>query len=285
MIDSLRITALYTYPVKSCAGIANEQVLLTPTGPLYDRRWMIGYDEGGKSYSQITQRDLPKLALVQPTLSGDSLILSAPGKSDLCIPLQDRALKLSRITVWSDTVKAHDEGDEAAEWFSDYLNVDVRLLRMPDDFVRRVDTRYSPEFAQVSFADAYPLLLISEASLENLNQKLAARGKPSLPMNRFRPNVVVAGCEPFAEDTWKHLSINGIVFEGVKSCARCVTTTVDQSRGEVVDKDEPLATLATFRRAAGGKVMFGQNVVHRGLGTLRVGAAVKIIPETVEQME
>jgi uncharacterized protein YcbX len=246
---------------------------------------MIGYDEGSSAYSQITQRDLPKLALVEPTISGDSLILSAPGKSELCIPLEDRAQKMSPITVWSDTVKAHDEGDEAAEWFSDYLNVDVRLMRMPDDFVRRVDPYYSPEFAQVGFADAYPLLLISEASLETLNEKLAARGKPSLPMNRFRPNVVVAGCEPFAEDTWKHFSIDGIPFEGVKLCARCVTTTVDQSRGEVLDKDEPLVTLATFRRAAGGKVMFGQNVVHRGLGTLNVGAFVEIMPEPAEQMD
>ena len=282
MNDMPRITALYTYPVKSCAGIAHAQIALTPTGPEYDRRWMIGYDEGGKALSQITQRDLPQLALVQPTISGDSLILSAPGKSDLCVPLQDRALKMSRITVWSDTVKAHDEGDEAAEWFSDYLNVDVRLMRMPDDFVRRVDTRYSPEFAQVGFADAYPLLLISEASLEDLNEKLVARGKSPLPMNRFRPNVVVAGCEPFAEDTWRRFSIDGIQFEGVKLCARCVTTTVDQSRGEVVDKDEPLATLATYRRRAGGKVMFGQNVVHRGLGTLKVGATVEVIPETAE---
>ena len=280
MSDQPRITALYTYPIKSCAGIAHQQFSLTPTGPMHDRRWMIGYDEGGKAFSQITQRDLPRLALVQPTISGDSLILSAPGKSDLCISLQDRAMKMSRITVWSDTVKAHDEGDEAAQWFSDYLNVDVRLLRMPDDFVRRVDTRYSPAFAQVSFADAYPLLLISEASLEDLNEKLGARGKSPLPMNRFRPTIVVTGCEPFAEDTWKRFSIDGILFEGVKLCARCATTTVDQSRGEVVDKDEPLATLATYRRAAGGKVMFGQNVVHRGLGKLRVGAAVEVVPET-----
>jgi hypothetical protein len=273
---TVQVTALYTYPVKSCAGIAHEQISLTPTGPLYDRRWMLGYDEGGRALSQITQRDLPRVALVHPVISGDSLILSAPGKRDLCVPLQDRALKMSRIMVWSDTVRAHDEGDEAAEWFGDYLNVDVRLMRMPEDFVRRVDTRYSPEFAQVSFADAYPLLLISEASLEDLNEKLAARGKSPLPMNRFRPTVVVAGCEAFAEDTWQRITIGSVPCEGVKLCARCVTTTVDQSRGEVVDKDEPLATLATYRRAAGGKVMFGQNVVHRGLGTLRVGDDVQV---------
>jgi uncharacterized protein YcbX len=275
MSQPIVVTALYTYPVKSCAGIAHEQVTLTATGPAYDRRWMLGYDDSERVLSQITQRDVPKLALVQPTITDDCLILSAPGKRDLSIPLQDRALKMSHISIWSDTVRAHDEGDEAAEWFSDFLNVDMRLMRMPDDYVRRVDPRYSPEPAQASFTDAYPLLLISEASLEDLNEKMMARGKPALPMNRFRPNVVVAGCEPFAEDEWRHITIGGVPCEGVKRCARCVTTTVDQRRGEVADKDEPLATLATYRKAQRG-VMFGQNVVHRGLGTLHVGDTVQI---------
>jgi uncharacterized protein YcbX len=277
MSQTLRVTALYTYPVKSCAGITHDQILLTATGPLFDRRWMIGHDEGEKALTQITQREQPKLALVQPTLTDDRLILNAPGKDSLHIPLQDRALSSARQKVWSDTVSGHDEGDEAAEWFSTYLGLEVRLLRMPDDTVRRVDMRYSPEFAQVSFADGYPALLISEASLEDLNEKMGARGKPALPMNRFRPNIVVAGCEPFAEDTWQHICVGAVPFDVVKSCARCVTTTVDQSRGEVLDSAEPLATLATYRKAARG-VMFGQNIVHRGLGTLHVGDGVEVLP-------
>jgi uncharacterized protein YcbX len=276
MSHLLQVTALYTYPVKSCASISHHQIELTATGPLLDRRWMIGRNEDEQTLSQVTQREQPKLALVQPTISEDMLILSAPGKDSLHIPLQDRALGSARQKVWSDTVQAHDEGDEAAEWFSTYLGLEVRLLRMPDDTVRRVDMRYSPEFAQVSFADGYPALLISEASLEDLNEKMMARGKPALPMNRFRPNIVVAGCEPFAEDTWQHICVGAVPFDVVKSCARCVTTTVDQSRGEVVDSAEPLATLATYRKAARG-VMFGQNIVHRGLGTLHVGDEVEVL--------
>ena len=276
MSQSLRVTALYIYPVKSCAGISREQIELTATGPLLDRRWMIGRDEGEKALAQVTQREQPKLALVRPTLTEDMLILSAPSKADLHVPLQDRMAESARQKIWSDTVQAHDEGDEAAEWFSSYLGIEVRMLRMPDDTIRRVDTRYSPEFAQVSFADGYPALLISEASLEQLNEKLAERGKPALPMNRFRPNIVVTGCDPFAEDTWKHICVGQVPFDVVKSCARCVTTTVDQSRGEVVDSAEPLATLATFRKAARG-VMFGQNIVHRGLGTLQVGDVVEVM--------
>lgn len=276
MNPTFEVTALYTYPVKSCAGIAHDQITLTATGPLLDRRWMIGSEEGDKALAQVTQREQPKLALVQPTITAGTLVLSAPGMSDLVIPLHDRAQSEARQKIWSDTVTAHDEGEEAAEWFSAFLGVPVRMLRMPDDYTRRVDTRYSPEFAQVSFADGYPLLLISEASLEDLNAKMAARGKPALPMNRFRPSMVVAGCEPFAEDTWQRFEVAGIPFDVVKSCARCVTTTVDQARGEVVDSAEPLATLATYRKAARG-VMFGQNVVHRGLGTLRVGDRVQVI--------
>ena len=248
MSQTIRISALHTYPVKSCAGIAHTQISIVETGPLYDRRWMLGFDDGDAVLAQVTQREQPKLALVQPAISGDSLMLSAPGMRDLCIPLQDRALDDARIKIWRDTVDGHDEGQEAAEWFSDFLKVAVRLVRMPDAFYRRVSPQYSPEPAQVGFADAYPLLLISEASLADLNEKMVARGKPALPMNRFRPNVVVAGCEPFAEDSWKRFVAAGIPFDVVKPCARCATTTVEQSKGAVLDSAEPLATLATYRK-------------------------------------
>lgn len=276
MPQTIRISALHTYPVKSCAGIAHQQISIVETGPLYDRRWMLGFDDGASLLTQATQRELPKLALVQPTMTADSLILSAPGQPDLCIPLQDRALQDARIKIWRDTVDAHDEGQEAAAWFSSFLKVGVRLLRMPDAFYRRVSPEYSPEPAQVGFADAYPLLLISQASLSDLNEKMAARGKPDLPMNRFRPNLVVEGCEPFAEDTWKRFVVAGIPFDVVKPCARCVTTTVEQSKGQVLDSAEPLATLATYRKAPTG-VLFGQNIVHRALGTLRVGDEIEVV--------
>lgn len=273
---NIQVTALHSYPVKSCAGIAHDQLTLTPTGPLLDRRWMLGSDEGGDVLAQVTQREIPRLALVKTAITDDSLILSAPDAADLIIPLQDRALSTSSIKIWSDVVQAHDEGDAASAWFSDFLNTGVRLVRMPDDYVRPVSKEYSPEPAQVSFSDGYPLLLISEASLEDLNERMAQRGAPALPMNRFRPNMVVSGCEPFAEDTWKRIIVAGVPFDIVKSCARCAITTVEQTRGEVLNKAEPLATLATFRKAPRG-VMFGQNIVHRALGTLSVGDAVEIV--------
>jgi uncharacterized protein YcbX len=174
------------------------------------------------------------------------------------------------IRIWDDVVHATDLGDEAARWISSFLGADCRVVFMPDDVVRPVDPRYAQPGDRVGFADAYPFLLISQGALGELNRRL----KSPLPMNRFRPNLVVDGVPPHAEDGWARIAIGGVMFEVVKPCARCVVTTTDQETGE--RGHEPLRTLATYRRT-NGKVHFGQNLIHQGGGELRVGDAVEVL--------
>ncbi|NPV67608.1 MAG: MOSC domain-containing protein [Anaerolineae bacterium] len=265
------ISALYIYPVKSCAGIRVECVELDRRGPKFDRQWMV-VDHTNRF---VTQREYSQLALVQTALSDESLVLTAPGLPPLSVPLAEHEGKLSEVVVWRDTCLAIDEGDTAGAWFSGLLKTRVRLVRMPDHFERLTSTEYTPEPGTLSFADGYPLLFISEASLDDLNRRLLARGQEPVSIDRFRPNVVLAGCLPYAEDTWQYIHIAGIRFDIVKPCARCVITTVDQSSGTIPVVGEPLATLATYRRGKNGGAMFGQNALHRSCGILRVGDVVE----------
>jgi hypothetical protein len=270
MNSPITITHLYTYPIKSCAAVAHERLALEARGPLWDRRWMV-VDGNGLF---ITQRELPRLALVQPNVEADMLRLSAPGRNDICLSLHGARGTIQRVVVWRDTCDAWDEGDEVANWLSDYLNVDVRLVRMADGFQRMVDPNYARTPAHTGFSDGFPVLIAAEASLAELNRRLTEHGKAPVPMSRFRPNVVVAGCEAFAEDSWKTVQIGAVTLDVVKPCARCATTTVDQTSGTIPDSTEPLATLNTFRKQA-GKVMFAQNAIHRAPGVLSVGDGVE----------
>lgn len=262
------LRALHYYPVKACKGHSTQTALVERRGLERDRRFIIVDLEG----IAITQRDDPALSLVLPELADESLSLSAPGMPALSLPV---ALKgpIQRVSIWSSSdVKAVDQGDRAAEWLSAYLKFSVRLVRMPKDSIRKVD----PEHAvnpddHVSFADGYPILIASQASLDDLNTRLAM----PLPMNRFRPNLVVAGCKPFEEDTWKRIRIGQVEMALVKLCSRCEVTTIDQATA--VQGKEPLKTLATFRRVNGNKVMFGVNVIPLNEGRLRVGDAVEIL--------
>jgi len=272
-VPPLRITGLFTYPVKSCGAIAHEAVELEARGLAWDRRWMV-VDEAGRL---LTQRERPRLALVRPAVAGGVLLLHAPGRPPLPVPLQRDRQPACRVQVWEDTCEAWDEGPEAAGWLDAHLGRPVRLVRMTDDWVRPVDPDYAPPATRTGFADAFPLLVACESSLAELNRRLSAAGKAPVPMSRFRPNLVLDGAEPFAEDGWRTLTVEGVTFDLVKPCARCTTTTVDQAKGSVPDTAEPLATLAAFRRE-GSKVLFGQNAVHRGPGTLRLGAAAAAAP-------
>jgi uncharacterized protein YcbX len=181
----------------------------------------------------------------------------------------------TRVRIWRDHVQVADQGAAAADWLSTFLEYPCRLVRLPEDVVRPVD----PEFAtraddQVGLADGFPVLLISEESLADLNRRLAA----PLPMNRFRPNVVVSGAGvPFAEDTWREIQIGEVRFSLVKACARCITTTTDQRTAE--RGVEPLATLASYRRVPRG-VLFGQNLVHAGPGRIAVGDPLEVCRTT-----
>ncbi len=260
----LTLTKINIYPIKSCKGIALQSAMLEDRGLRFDRRWMIVNDHN----RLMTQRDMPQLSLVAVELRSDHLLVTAPRMDQLHVPMVMTNAEVRSVVVWDDTVSALDGGNDAAKWFSRYLGATARLVYMPDT-ADRVASR-GGFTSQVSFADAYPLLLISEASLDDLNRRL----DDPLPMNRFRPNLVVRGCEPFAEDSWDNFMIGDVLMHGVKQCGRCATTTVNQSTGE--KGKEPLKTLATYRERD-GNVMFGVNLIHAEKGELRVGNNVTIL--------
>lgn len=286
MTQQPTVVDLNTYPIKSCAKISTETVDLEATGFLHDRRWMVAIrEQAGKPLEYVSLREEPRLALVQPRFAdyGDTLILTAPGMSEVRIAVEERPADRGEwldVMLRSDCYQGLDEGREVAAWLSDYLKAEAHLLRMPNDYVRQVNPAYSPEPARTAFSDGYPVLLISRADLRAVNDRLAEQGKPAVTMERFRPNLVIDGAEAFAEDYWKRIRVGDIIFDVVKPCPRCVMTTVEPTRGEFSTgllKGEPLATLSKFRRTAEGKVMFGQNLVHRGMGTIRLGDSVEIL--------
>ncbi|MDX1655846.1 MAG: MOSC N-terminal beta barrel domain-containing protein, partial [Candidatus Competibacteraceae bacterium] len=237
-MSSLRISALYHYPVKSCAGIPLDRAQVTPYGLERDRHWMVVDGQGGF----LSQRRLPKMALIRPEIVSGGLVLHAPDMEPCSVPAQGAALPLE-VQIWGDQVTALDTGDHSARWLEDYLGVECRLAALGPDLHRPVDPHFDHWDSEVIFADGFPLLLISQSSLEDLNARL---DRP-LPMERFRPNIVVSGCRPYAEDDWKTVRLGEILVHPVKPCARCAITTVDQQRGEVAGK-EPLRTLAGYRR-------------------------------------
>jgi uncharacterized protein YcbX len=263
-MSSIVLTQLTIYPIKSCKGIALQSAQLEERGLRYDRRWMVVDGQ----YRFVSQREMPRLALVSVALHPGHLRVTAPGMHDLHVPLAMTDEDSIRVSVWDDDVAARDVGEEAGEWFTSYLGIPARLVHMPDSADRAVSAR--GHRSRVSFADATPLLLISEASLDDLNTRLAE----PLPMNRFRPNLVVKGCEPYAEDTWNEMVVGSTTLHVAQACSRCMTTTVDQLTGE--KGKEPLRALASYRQRD-GEVYFGQRLIHRGFGTIHLGDEVKII--------
>jgi uncharacterized protein YcbX len=265
----LKVTTLHIYPVKGCRGTSPAAALAQARGFAGDRRWMI-VDADGRF---VSQRSRPPLALITPDLRSGCLELAAPGRPTLLVPLNEergpRAPTIRNVMVWNDTVAAIDAGDEAAEWLCDTVGEAARLVFMPDGVRRAVDGRYGAPGDHVSFADAYPYLLISTASLDDLNARLP---RP-LPMDRFRPNLVVTGCAPYAEDGWRRVRIGPVVFRLVKPCTRCTVPTVDQATG-TPDGPEPLRTLAGYRNGEDG-VRFGMNVIAEGEGLVRAGDEVQ----------
>lgn len=265
-MNELAVTGLYIYPIKSCRGQAVERALVTPRGLEDDRLLMIVDEEG----HFLTQREYPKMALIEPTLGDDLLTLRAPGMSALDVPKRSSGVAQT-VIIWRDQCAAVDQGEAAADWLSDFLGTHTRLVHLHDEFARAVDPTYRRQADdQTSFADGFPFLIISEESLTDLNSRLDT----PLPMDRFRPNVVVRGGEPFAEDRWRQIKIGAVTFDLVKPCARCKITTINQTTGAV--GKEPLATFATFRRTADGRVLFGQNMLSSGGGSIAVGDGVEL---------
>jgi uncharacterized protein len=263
----MRVTSLHYYPVKSCGGTSIQHATIDARGFVEDRAWMVTTGDG----VFLTQRELPRLALIRPRLDAGTLVLTAPGMPPLAATRRPDGTRRD-VAVWDDICATRDQGEEPAGWLSTFLGIPCRLVRMADDFVRQTNPAYSPGLAgQVGFADGYPMLLITQASLDDLNRRLAE----PLPMNRFRPNVVVSGTGPYAEDDWGLIRIGNISFAVVKPCARCPITTTDQDTAETAR--EPLRTLATYRHVRGRGVMFGQNLIHTAAGSISVGDPVEIL--------
>jgi uncharacterized protein YcbX len=264
-MTEFKLTGIYIYPIKSAAGIALETAQVQARGFQYDRQWMV-VDEAGKF---MTQRQFPRMALIRVRQSTEQLIIEAPAQEPLSIPLNLNSDDRISVEVWGDICDAIPLGETVEQWFSEFLEMPCQLVYLPDNSLRPVNSRYATNNEQVSFADAFPFLLISEASLQDLNQRL----DEPVPMNRFRPNLVISGCEAFAEDHWRSIRIGAIPFRVAKPCDRCVITTVDQNSG--IRGKEPLQTLAQYRRWD-GKIWFGQNLIQEQLGILKVGDYVEI---------
>ncbi|MFK4148707.1 MOSC domain-containing protein [Streptomyces sp. NPDC004065] len=273
-MGNAELRSVHLYPVKAFRGLAPREALVEPWGLAGDRRWVL-IDDGGKV---VTQRQQPHLALAAAELMpGGGLRLSAPGRDPLTVPVP-RSRETVTVDVFGDKVDAVLAGGAAHAWCSGYAGQDVRLVYMDDPAtLRPVDPDHSLPGETVSFADGYPLLLTSLSSLASLNSLIAEgdhAGEGPLPMNRFRPSVVVAGTAPWAEDDWTRLAIGQVAFRVAKPCGRCVVTTTDQDtarRGK-----EPLRTLGRHRRF-GGSLVFGQNLVPETTGVIRVGDPVTIL--------
>jgi uncharacterized protein YcbX len=273
----MHVSSLYIHPVKSLRAVSVASVELDSLGVVGDRRFMV-IDENGRF---VTQRTLAQMALVETRLTPDALILSTPGNGQIHVPrASDAHAPVRSVSIWkSEGLQADDCGDAVAAWLGDFLGVTCRLVRAGKAFHRPMTKPAARAGDLIGFADAEPLLVISEASLADLNDRLVARGEEPLPMDRFRPNLVIAGCDPFAEDTWPRIRIGDVVLRAGGPCARCIVTTTNQQTAE--RSKEPLRTLATYRRDAGDPtdVNFGQNFIHETkLGSLAVGEPVEVLP-------
>jgi uncharacterized protein YcbX len=263
------LSQLYIYPIKSLGGIALNGANVTSRGLQYDRRYMLVDDNN----SFITQRVQPGMALFQTAIEEGKIIVWHKSNiaEKLYFPLvPELSAAITMVNIWDDFCEAQYVSHEADKWFSKMLDFSCRLVYMPESTERKVDSSYAIDNDISSFADDYHILLIGESSLEDLNSRL----DESLPMNRFRPNFVMKGGIPYEEDTMAQFSINGINFYGVKLCSRCVVTTTDQETG--TRGKEPLKTLATYR-GSNNKVLFGQNVLCGGVGTITIGDDISII--------
>jgi uncharacterized protein YcbX len=267
----LQLSEIWVYPVKSLSGIQLQESKVTDRGLELDRRWLL-VDDSGRF---LTQREYPELALFKPEIVGDFLrITHSVLLESIKIPLRPVFSDTDQIkvTVWDDTIDAYEVSASITDWFTKLLKFSVRLVYMPEESERKLDPDYAITGSEInSFSDAYPFLIIGQSSLDDLNGRLEVE----IPMNRFRPNFVFTNGVAFEEDSWREFSIGNVDFVGVKPCDRCVMTTVDQEKGVISGKD-PLKTLAKYRNF-GNKVLFGQNVIGLGLGSVSVEDAVKVL--------
>ncbi len=265
-MNGLTLSQLWLFPVKSLAGFTRQQSHVSLFGLAHDRRWMVVRAESGDF---ISQRSVPEMCLIQVSLTDQGVALQHLNGSALEVMQPDGSV-VRDVTVWGDHCRGWDAGKAAAEWLSEQLAVPCRLVYFPEHEVRQVDLEYANAGDKTAFSDGFPLLLISQASLDDLNQRL----KSPVSMARFRPNLVVSGCEPFAEDGWKRLRIGEITLRVVKPCSRCAIPNVDPATGK--RGKEPVSTLSQYRRR-GNKILFGQNVIADNEGEIEVGMPVEVV--------
>lgn len=265
------VSALLVYPLKSARGVPMDVLELDDRGPRMDRRWMAVDDQG----KFLSQRRIPALALIAPSLTREGLLLSAQGMPPLLVREPDDAPGTPAIEghVYGGSCRVLLASPAAGAWLTRVLGVSARLVFQPESTVLPMSPDYAGSLKdqrRIALTDGSPLLLIGQASLDDLNCRL----ETPVPMNRFRPNVVVQGTAPFEEDEWETIAIGEVEFEVSRACIRCVTTTIDQATGE--KGVEPLRTLATYRKAESG-VNFGQNLSHHAPGMIRVGDSVRVV--------
>ncbi|MES2807198.1 MAG: MOSC N-terminal beta barrel domain-containing protein [Bacteroidota bacterium] len=263
----LQVSQLYIYPIKSLGGIRLDNATVTDRGFKYDRRWML-IDHNNRF---ISQREFAQMALLKTDISDKFLtVTNTSTKTSINIPLIPINKEFTKVNVWDDSCDAVLLSDEIDSWFTAALGMAVRLVYMPDNSHRYIEEKYAQDNEITSFSDAFPFLLIGQSSLDDLNSRLEV----SLPINRFRPNIVFTGALPYFEDVMDSFAINGIGFNGAKLCARCVMITIDQQDGS--SSKEPTKTLAGYR-TKNKKIYFGQNLIHHGVGTISVGDEITLL--------
>jgi len=262
----LNVSQLFIYPVKSLGGISLDKAEITDRGFRYDRRWLLVNEHN----EFMTQREFPQMCLLQPSITESGIKINhKKNLVEYFLPFEGEESDEIIVQIWNDYCRARLVSEPANEWFSQMLSVRCRIVYMPEETKRKVDDNYAKNQEVNSFSDAFPFLIIGEKSLEDLNKKLTI----PVPMNRFRPNIVFSGGDAHEEDLMKHFTINNVNFYGVKPCARCPIPTVDQETA--TQAKEPIKTLADYR-THNNKVFFGQNLLHKGAGTIKVGDEVII---------
>ena len=271
-MSQFAVTAINIYPVKSIRGVAVEESTVLPRGLAGDRRWVVA----GPDDRFITGREVPELVRISGHFEPDGIVLSHPDHpsgAPLRLPARPSGGTRARVEVWGDRPEGLVPSTEANEWIAAIAGPGAKLVYMDEQCSRPIEREGAAPGDEVSFADGFPLLLISEASLAGLNQRLA----DPVEMARFRPNVVVSGCGPHEEDDWSRMRIGEVEFTGAAACARCVFTTVDPQTATRHPNQEPLRTLSSYRRRGQDGVFFGQNLIPRGEGVIRVGDTLAVL--------
>ena len=270
---ALQVSKLITYPIKSLAGIELQEAKVESRGLQYDRRWMLV----NANKVHMTQREFRQMALLQPTIEGDTLHVRHKQEASISFSfsMSEHLSEKLTVTVWDQPCMAHEVSKEASNWFSAQLGVSCQLVYMPDNSVRPTDPDFSAnDDDKVSFADGYPILIFDEASIDLISE----RSGQDIPADRFRANIITKGGHAHIEDELKRFSIGNLDFHGAKPCTRCILTTIDQETG--VGGQEPLKTLATYRKKD-NKIKFGMNVIPMSLGSIRLGDALDV-KESIE---